>query len=494
MDARALEKRNHIFAVIAGTILVLGLARAVLVVAHTPLLGYTHGASAFPSHVLGFAMLAIVAAIALFTAYSLRRNPVASLVHALLFFLIVADPVAALWLNAGKPETSALVGLYAAVAMIGVVALGSASRMHWALLMGSLLLVAAGPRALLGLPLVLVLATWPLLVGRFGRDALWLAAFAVVLVAIGVFVVKSSHAPAPNAPGETTVIPAPASDDGRLGEPLQTVRALARALPASASLAPAGLDTSAAPGLQSVADLPPHIMSFTGLLSRIPVAAWMMIAMTMILTAPFAALALSWSLRRPDVSTPAIPAVFTALVMIGAYTAIAAAVGAADAARILSLGWLAILAAILMLPVLAWHLARDVWTGPIALVCLVGILLLAGGWLAWSREQPIAVGAIERVVAGPNRTLDVSGWAIDPRGVKRVFATVGGGAETTATLGGERRDLQAAYPGYPDSLTGGFQMSIASNAWRENQRLRVFVENRTGAVTEIDRRDVRLSP
>jgi hypothetical protein len=207
---------------------------------------------------------------------------------------------------------------------------------------------------------------------------------------------------------------------------------------------------------------------------------------------PFAVLALRWSLRHPAGPTPAIPAVYTALITIGAYAAIAAAMGASDAPRLMSLGWLAILAAILMLPLLVWFLARDPWTGPIALVCVVGILLLAGGWVAWTRQQAIAIGAIERISAGANRTLEVSGWAIDPRGVKRVFATVGGGPDTTATLGGERRDVQATYPGYPDSLTGGFQMSIASNAWRDNQLLRVFAENRTGAITEIDRREVRI--
>ena len=487
--------RNHIFAVIAGTILVLGLARAVLVVVHTPVLGYTHGASPeYPPQLVGAAMLAIVAAIAVFTAWCLRRNPVASIVHALIFFLIVADPVAALWLNAAKPETSALVGLYTAVAMIGVVGLGIAGRVQWALLMASLLLVAGGPHAMLGLPLVLVIATWRLLVSRFGRDALWLAAFALVVIAIGHFVVPHVHSPIGAGTGETTVIAAPSSDDGHLAEPLRIVRELAREIPASASFAPAGLDTSAAPGLQSVVDLPPYIMTFTGLLSRIPVVAWMMIAMTIILTAPLASLALSWALRRPDVSTPAIPAAYAALATIGAYAAIAAALGAEDASRILSLGWLAILAAILMLPALAWHLARDLWTGPIALVCAIGVLLLAGGWLAWSRDQPIAVGAIERITVAPDHALEVSGWAIDPRGVRRVFATVGGGAEAAATLGGERRDLQAAYPGYPDAVTGGFQMSIAPNKWRGDQQLRVYAENRTGAITEIDRRDVRVAP
>jgi hypothetical protein len=130
----------------------------------------------------------------------------------------------------------------------------------------------------------------------------------------------------------------------------------------------------------------------------------------------------------------------------------------------------------------------------VALVCSIGIVLLAAGWLAWSRTQPIAIGALERMTHGPDKTLEVSGWALDPRGVRRVYATVGGGPETTATLGAERRDLQAAYPGYPGTVTGGFQMTIPPNAWRPNQRLRIYVENRTGALTEIDRREVPPAP
>ena len=152
------------------------------------------------------------------------------------------------------------------------------------------------------------------------------------------------------------------------------------------------------------------------------------------------------------------------------------------------------LAALLLSPLVIWHLSRDYWASRVALVVAIGVAILGGGWFAWSRTAPLAIGTVERISPGPNHTLEISGWAIDPRGVKRVFATVGGGAETEASLGTERRDLQAAYPGYPDVLTGGFQMSIASNAWRDNQPLRVFVENRTGAVTEIDRRDVRLAP
>jgi hypothetical protein len=168
--------------------------------------------------------------------------------------------------------------------------------------------------------------------------------------------------------------------------------------------------------------------------------------------------------------------------------------GGTDAARVQSLGVLALLAAILVMPLVIVQLSADFWAGRVALAIAFGIFLLTCAWFAWSRTAPVAIGTVERFSVGNNRTLEVSGWALDPRGVKRVFATVGGGAETAATLGTERRDLQGAYPGYPDAVTGGFQMSIAPNAWRENQQLRVFVENRTGAITEIDRIDVGIAP
>jgi hypothetical protein len=237
-------------------------------------------------------------------------------------------------------------------------------------------------------------------------------------------------------------------------------------------------------------------MSFAGLVSTVPAPISMMIAMIVIATLPFAVAWLTWVARRPADETTAVPAVYTALVAIAAYCAIATsyATGATDIARSQWLGALALLAAIAMLPLVAWHISREFWAGRIALAVMFGILLLAGGWFAWARTEPLAIGAIERVAPGANRTLEVSGWTIDPRGLKRVYATVGGGPVTEATLGVERRDVQAAYPGYPDALTGGFQMSIASNAWRPGQALRIFAENRTGAITEIDRRDVPPAP
>ena len=443
--------RNRVYAIIAATVLVLGLVRALLVILHSPVLGYTHEGSP-SSQLAGGLALAIIAAVAIFTAYSLRRNPVASLVHALLFFLIVADPLAVLWLNAATPETAALVALYCGVSMLGVATLG---------------------------------------VGRWGHHALLGLSVLVVVATVGylTFVRTEAHVPT----GLTTV-PAPPAEATREGFVHHAFRGLARDIPASASIAPPSLDISAGSSMRTIADLPPHIMSFTALLSRLPVTAWMMIVMVMILTVPFAAVAVWWARRRPHNSTPAIPAVYTALVAVTAYIAVAAALGTGDASRMLSIAWLAMLAAVLMIPLLTWHVSRDPIAGPVALVCLVGIVLMAGSWLAWTRTHPIAIGTVERITVNPQRALEVTGWALDPRGVKRVYATVGGGAETTATLGSERRDLQGAYPGYPDAVTGGFYMSIPSNAWRDQQKLQVFVENRTGAVTEIDRRDVKVGP
>jgi hypothetical protein len=76
--------------------------------------------------------------------------------------------------------------------------------------------------------------------------------------------------------------------------------------------------------------------------------------------------------------------------------------------------------------------------------------------------------------------------------VRRVYVSVGGGPQTEATRGIERRDLEAIYPGYPEAVSGGFLVTIPSNAWREKEQLRIYVENRAGGVTEIDRRLVRL--
>lgn len=482
----AIQKRHHLFAVVAGTVLVLGLARAALVVAHTPPLGYDR-----PSLATGIVGLLMIGGVAIFTAWSLRRHPVASIVHALLFFLIVADPVSTLWMTSLAPERYALVGLYAIPAMVAVIGLTGGSRVHWGVLLAGFVLLGFGPARLVLLPLALACVAFPVL-RKWRGEAM--TVFAVALVATLIIHFMRPE-PAPEAPIGISLVPA-TTVQRTASDPVLSFRAMARALPSATSLAPASLDIASEGSVRRLVDLPPRIMSFAGLVAPLPATASTMISMIVLMTLPFAIYWLVWSARRDEPLMVAVPALYVILVTVTAYCAIAAVVGhtGGDDARDQALGALTMLAALLLSPLVIWHLSRDFWAGRIALVVAVGVAILGGGWFASSRTAPLAIGTVERIAPGPNRTLDVSGWAIDPRGVKRVYATVGGGPATEATLGTERRDLQAAYPGYPDVLTGGFQMSIASNAWRDQQTLRVFVENRTGAITEIDRRDVRLAP
>ncbi len=493
-----LERRNHIFAVSAATVLALGLLRAVLLVTHTPALGYTTfaGAQAPGLHALGLVALALVAAVAVVTALALRPHPVASIVHALLFFLIVADPVATLWLNSSNAERWALVGSYASASMAVVIALGRPSRLHWMVFLLGFIALACGPRAFAGLPLAIAIVMAPLLILR-SRTRGWVAiALGLALVVLApIFVLEDGKNLSVVAPMGPSMVPAARVEKEGAREPRRSLHAMARILPVATALGPSSLDVSSEGRVRSLADLPPRVMSFTALVSAMPAPAATMIAMVMILTLPFAIAWLAWVARRGPPDATAIAALYTVLISILAYSVVAASLaGVADIARSQWLGALAMLAAVLLLPLVAWHLSRDFWGSRIALAAAFAILLMAVGWFASSRDEPLSIGTIERITSGANGTLEVSGWVIDPRGMKRVYATVGGGPQTTATLGTERRDLQAAYPGYPDALTGGFQMTIAPNAWRGNETLRIYAEGRTGAVTEIDRREIRLAP
>ena len=489
MTAGLEQRRNHIFAVIAGTVLALGLARAALLVVHSPALGYVR-----PNLTAGALGLVMIGAVAIITALALRRHPVASIVHALLFFLIVADPISTLWLTSLAPERYAVVAAYAVTAMAAVVALANAKRVHWVVLGIALLLLSQAPKPLMFLPLLLVLVLSPLLLRRARTESMAMVFVATVATVLAFVLQPATVAPQP-VNGDSLVPATLVDQEGSssLGAPL---RAMARAMPAATALAPAGLEISSQGTVHRLSELPPQIMSFAGLVAHMPAPVSMMLAMIVFVTAPFAVAWLAWAVRRSEPAMTAVPAVFSVLVAVAAYCSLAAVLvpEATDIARSQWLGAAAMLAAIALLPLVAWHLANDFWAGRIAVAVAFGVLLMAVGWFAWARTEPLAIGTVERIVPGANHTLEVSGWAIDPRGVKRIYATVGGGPITEAALGTERRDVQAVYPGYPDALTGGFQMSIASNAWRENQRLRIFAENRTGAVTEIDQRDVRLAP
>jgi hypothetical protein len=498
-----------------------------------------------PLRAFGVFNLFLFGFLAVTVAMSMRPYPVASVVHAMLFFLLIADPVSTLWLNTLHSESAALLGAYGALATTALVVLeGGRSRLHWWILGASLVVLGFSREQFSYLPLVLVAVAAPALLVRSGRKTMILA-----IVAASVAVVQMLFAPlrpdyvapvnrvnaylgsivaASTNPVETLghlglparcAAMAGASWDSRRGEKLETVcpevtglsslaflrlvptepltllRAVSRVLPAAESIVPGYLGVAAEGPIRSVSDLPPRAMSFVALMSKVPSMVFATIVVTLLVAFPVILWWMVWTVRNePQYSS--LPVAFSLFVAIGAYTLATTAFGEGivGAERHNWLGALSTLAAVGLLPLVVWQLSGDIVRGRIALAATFGVILLAAGWLLWTQRQPLAIGGLDKIVEEKGRSLEVSGWALDPWGVRRVYATVGGGPLTEGTRGIERRDLEASYPGYPEAVSGGFQITLPSSAWRENELMRVFVESRQGAVTEIDRRQIRLRP
>ncbi|HEX4782523.1 MAG TPA: hypothetical protein VH301_17325, partial [Usitatibacter sp.] len=497
--------------------------------------------AAMPLQVFGVVDLVLFAALAAAVAIALRANPVASVVHGLLVMLLIADPVATLWFNTLNPEPAALLGAYAAVASLGVILLrGDDVRAFWWIL-GAGLAVLGLSRGQFGyLPLLAALVVFPALAWRSRRRAI-----AIVVVGVAIALAQwpmSAMRPAavgsvertnaylglivassPNALETLEHLGLPsrcehmsgaswASRRGEslesmcpevtrlspfaftslvLTEPLTLLRAASRVLPAAQAIVPGYLAISSQGPVVSVADLPPRAMSFVALLSYVPSLIFATAVMALLVAFPAGFAWLVWTVRRePRMS--ALPAVFLLLVAIGGYTLASTAFGEGMAGAELHnwLGALATLAAVMLIPLATWQLTSDQLRARIAVAVVFGVALLAAGWLLWTRAQPLAIGGTDKLEVRAGM-LDVTGWALDPWGVHRVYASVGGGPVTEGTLGIERTDLARTYPGYPQAMTAGYEIAIPANAWRENEELRVYVEGRSGSITEIDRRLIR---
>ncbi|MEP7068699.1 MAG: hypothetical protein ABI789_05635 [Usitatibacter sp.] len=498
-----------------------------------------------PLRAFGVFTLSLFAFVALYVALSLRPHPVACVVHATLFFLLVCDPVSTLWLNTLYPEPAALLGAYGAVAFTAVVVLeGGRVRSHWWLLGASLMVLGFAREQFCYLPLALVAVAAPVLLTRSRRKTWTLAGVAAIIAVAQVLLgpLRPDYvSPVNRVNAYLGSILAASSDEeetlDHLGlpsrcaamsgttwearhgekleivcpevlkissfaflklvptEPLTLLRVISRVLPAAESIVPGYLGLAAAGPIRSVADLPPRAMSFIALMSKAPSMVFATIVVTLIVAFPVLVWWMVWTIRN-EPAFCALPVAFTLLVAIGGYTIATTAFGdsIAGAARHNWLGALATMAAVGLLPLVVWQLSGDILRGRIALAATLGVILLASGWLLWTQHQPLAIGALDKMVEEKGRLLEVSGWALDPWGVRRVYATVGGGPQNEGTRGIERRDLEATYPGYPEAVSGGYQITLASSAWREGELLRVYVESRQGAITEIDRRLIRLRP
>lgn len=103
-------------------------------------------------------------------------------------------------------------------------------------------------------------------------------------------------------------------------------------------------------------------------------------------------------------------------------------------------------------------MTRKTWT-----LLLAGLFALAAPGLA---AAPF--GHFGGIIGGANAGggfLPLHGWALDDGGIARVEIWVDGQPAGTAYYGFARPDVQAMYPGYPDSPTAGFGFELNSALW-----------------------------
>ncbi|HEY4997702.1 MAG TPA: hypothetical protein VII36_01090, partial [Usitatibacter sp.] len=434
-----------------------------------------------PLQAFGVFNLVLLTLLVLAVAAAMRPYPVASVTHAAIVFLLMSDPVSTLWFNTLYAEPAALLGAYGAVAMATVIILGgAASRLQWWLFGASLVALGFSREQFAYLPLALAALAAPALRLRSRRKASIVVIVAAIVAAaqmlltplrpdyvspinrvnayLGVILASSSDEEATLAhldlPGRCSAMSG-ASWSSRHGEKLETVcpevldissfaflklvatepvtllRAVSRVLPAVESMVPGGVGISSEGPIRAVSDLPPRAISFVALLTKIPSMIFAMVVVTLLVSFPAALTWLLWTVRRePGMAT--LPAAFAMLIAIGGYSLATTAFGGgvADAERHYWLGALATLAAVGLLPLVAWQFSRDMLSARIAVAVAFGVVMLSAGWLLWTRHEPLAIGALDKITEDAGgRTLEVSGWALDPWGVRRVYATVGGGPQ-----------------------------------------------------------------
>jgi hypothetical protein len=111
---------------------------------------------------IGFTKLLLLFATALVVAFLLRDHFGASLVHGAIVLLVLSDPVVTLWLNTLYTEFGAIWAIYATIAALTVVALHEPPAwMGWVLLVAGLVALAFSREQFAFLGLALLAAAWP---------------------------------------------------------------------------------------------------------------------------------------------------------------------------------------------------------------------------------------------------------------------------------------------------------------------------------------------
>jgi len=137
----------------------------------------------------------------------------------------------------------------------------------------------------------------------------------------------------------------------------------------------------------------------------------------------------------------------------------------------------------------------------VALVATIVVLMAVVGAIRWARGQPLALGVLDEPAGREIRVAGtvLRGWVLDPFGVEEVELRLGAVRRPVPFGNVVKKGLEPLYPSYPDAARAGFVVELGaaelSGAFPEGQgELAIAVRSRTGAVTQVERRRLRLTP
>jgi hypothetical protein len=299
-------------------------------------------------------------------------------------------------------------------------------------------------------------------------------------------------------------------------EPAAFARAAARLMPAAQGIAPTYLGTWEGQRGKTIDDLPWWGFSpLHALDALLPASVFMAMTVITWMLAPAGLIALLALRRwRGDPLAPLLVAMLLGITAIYSFVATMAGGGLSEAARHYLPGslatYVAMLGVIAAIPVLALRWKETPKEALLELGVGVAVIVLAayGTFVAldWTSSQPRAVGALDTPAVRDmpaGGTLALRGWAVDPSGVEAVRVRVGNVVRTArlgeATTPKGMFSISNVYAGYPGAGAAGFMLDLSrdelTQAGAPNPlTLRVEVQGRNGASTEIDRRNLVFAP
>jgi hypothetical protein len=296
-------------------------------------------------------------------------------------------------------------------------------------------------------------------------------------------------------------------------EPRALARAAARALPSTQGIAPVYLGTLEGQRNKTIDEMPWWGFSPLRVLdAALPLTLYAALTLAMFLLAPAGLVTLLVMRRyRGEPLAPLLLAMLLGGTALYSFLTAILGDGMNEAARHYLPGTLAMYAALLMaiagigMLLMRWKETPREAVLEIAAGATVIALAAFGVAMAmhWMRAQPGGIGVLDLPVGRyvPTSGFSLRGWALDPSGVEAVNVRVGS-IEKAARFGEPSPEsgllrVRSLFAGYRDAKTAGFALDLTADdlakAGAPNPlTLKVLVQGRNGAVTEIDRRNLEF--